>query len=108
MTTGRARTARHSIRSNPSVTTQEANAIAERFVASVRRELLDKILILNSTHARRVLAEYEDHYNNHRPHRFLGQAAPMRALPSRPDARPEHVVRHDRLGGILHEYKHAA
>ncbi|MFN8079898.1 MAG: integrase core domain-containing protein [Kineosporiaceae bacterium] len=85
-----------------------ANAIAERFVRSVRRELLDKILILNSGHARRALSEYEDHFNIHRPHRFLGQAAPLRALPSQPGAPPEHVVRHDRLGGILHEYSHAA
>lgn len=61
-----------------------ANAIAERFVGSVRRELLDKILILNSIHARRVLSEYEDHYNNHRPHRSLDQAAPLRPLPPHP------------------------
>ncbi len=77
-------------------------------MGSVRRELLDKILVLNSGHARRVLAEYEDHFNTHRPHRFLGQAAPLRALPSQPVNPGEHVVRHDRLSGIPHEYTHAA
>jgi len=85
-----------------------ANAIAERFVGTIRRELLDRILILGSGHARLVLSEYEDHYNNHRPHRTLDQAAPRRALPSQPDDPPGHVIRRDRLGGILHEYTHAA
>jgi hypothetical protein len=46
-----------------------ANAIAERFVGTVRRELLDRILIVNARHARLVLAELEEHLNTHRPHR---------------------------------------
>jgi putative transposase len=85
-----------------------ANAIAERFVGSLRRELLDRILILNQRHAAAVLAEYERHYNEHRPHRALGQAAPLRPLP---DPRPREdipVHRHDRLGGPLHEYSQVA
>jgi len=53
-----------------------ANAIAERFVGTIRRELLDRLLILNRRHAALVLHEFEDHYNNHRPHRALRQAAP--------------------------------
>jgi len=52
-----------------------ANAIAERFVGSVRRELLDRILIVNAAHARTVLRKYEEHFNTHRA---LGQAAPLR------------------------------
>jgi transposase InsO family protein len=85
-----------------------ANAIAERFVGSVRRELLDKILIVNGAHARRVLREYEDHFNTHRPHRWLGQAAPLRALPPELADPAGSVVRSDRLGGILHEYAQVA
>src|SRR5436305_969062 len=60
-----------------------ANAIAERFVGSIRRELLDRILIINQRHATTVLDEYQHHYNSHRPHRALGQAAPLRPLPQR-------------------------
>jgi transposase InsO family protein len=58
-----------------------ANAIMKRWVGSLRRELLDRILILNARHLRRVLAEYENHFTTHRPYRSLGQAAPLRALP---------------------------
>ncbi len=58
-----------------------ANAIAERFVGSVRRELLDRTLIFNQRHAAAVLAEYAEHYDSHRPHRMLGQAVPLRPTP---------------------------
>jgi putative transposase len=47
------------------------NAIMERWVGSIRRELLDRILIMNERHLRKVLTEYEAHFNNHRPHRTL-------------------------------------
>ena len=56
-----------------------ANAYAERWVGTVRRELLDRMLILGCRQLRSVLAEYADHYNGHRPHRALGQAPPARA-----------------------------
>jgi transposase InsO family protein len=58
-----------------------ANAIAERFVGTIRRELLDRLLIINQRHAAAVLREFQHHYNHHRPHRSLDQAAPARALP---------------------------
>ena len=67
-----------------------ANAIAERFVGTIRRELLDRILIINQRHAAAVLRQYEHHYNNHRPHRTLGQAAPLRPLPQPTTTRSEH------------------
>jgi putative transposase len=54
-----------------------ANAYAERWVGTVRRELLDRMLILGCRQLRSVLAEYVDHYNSHRPHRALGQAPPL-------------------------------
>ena len=60
-----------------------ANAIAKRFVGTIRRELLDHLLIINQRHAAAVLQEFERHYNDHRPHRSLGQAAPLRPLPYR-------------------------
>src|SRR4051794_2815376 len=60
-----------------------ANAIAERFVGSIRRELLDRILVINQQHAEAVLRGYAHHYNTHRPHRTLGQTAPLRPLPQR-------------------------
>ena len=56
-----------------------ANAFAERFVGTVRRECLDRILIFGRRHLERVLAEYVAHYNEHRPHRALGQLAPVGA-----------------------------
>jgi putative transposase len=85
-----------------------ANAIAERFVGSIRRELLDRTLIINRRHAMTVLSEYQHHYNSHRPHRALGQAAPLRALPQPMTNDPNTVQRRDRLGGLLHEYQQVA
>jgi putative transposase len=83
------------------------NAIMERWVGSVRRELLDRILIINAAHLRKVLAEYKSHYNGHRPHRALNQASPLRVLPDPVDADVK-VIRPDRLGGLLHEYAQVA
>ena len=85
-----------------------ANAIAERFVGSIRREILDRILIINQRHAAAVLREYAHRYNTHRPHRALGQAAPLRPLPEDPTAATDHVRRHDRFGGLTHEYQQVA
>ena len=55
-----------------------ANAIAERWIASARRECLDQMLITGERHPRLVLREYIDHYNTHRPHRTLQQGPPAR------------------------------
>jgi putative transposase len=85
-----------------------ANAIAERFVGSIRPELLDRILIINQRHAITVLTAYAEHYNSHRPHRTLGQAAPLRPLPQRTTSATKGVQRRDRLGGLLHEYQQVA
>src|SRR5512132_2920908 len=85
-----------------------ANAIAERFVGSIRRELLDRTLIINQRQAAAALRAFERHYNDHRPHRTLGQAAPLRRLPRRTPTVVDNVRRHDRLGGLIHEYQHVA
>ena len=89
----------------------KANAIAERFVGTVRREYLDWILIANRRHLERVLRTYADHYNGHRPHRALGLATPDRAnvvpLPSRP-TNSVTVSRRERLGGLINEYRATA
>jgi len=76
-----------------------ANASAERWIATVRRELLDRMLILNRRQLEIALAEYVAHFNAHRPHRTLNQAAPLQALP--PPASPSQlrVRRRDRLRG---------
>lgn len=84
-----------------------ANAITERWVGSLRREVLDRMLIVNARHLTRALAEYETHFNDHRPHRSLGQATPLRALPQ-PETSDLKVIRRDRLGGVLHEYRQVA
>ncbi|MFG1710822.1 integrase core domain-containing protein [Nonomuraea sp. M3C6] len=83
------------------------NAIMERWVGSVRREILDRILVINAAHLRTVLAEYEAHFSEHRPHRALDQASPLRALPEPIDADIT-VTRRDRLGGLLHKYSQVA
>jgi putative transposase len=94
-----------------------ANAIAERFVGSIRRELLDRTLITNQRHAATVLDEYQHHYkldeyqhhyNSPRPHRTLGQSAPLRPLPQPTTSATNTIRRRDRLGGLLHEYQQVA
>lgn len=84
-----------------------ANAIAERFVGSIRRELLDRTLIIKQRHTAAVVREYEDHFNTHRPHRALGQGAPLRPLPRYTANETNNVRRRDRLGGLL-EYQQVA
>jgi putative transposase len=56
-----------------------ANAICERIIGTLRREVFDRLLIVNEHHLRRVLTEYLRHYNTARPHRALGQIAPAQA-----------------------------
>lgn len=86
-----------------------ANAFAERWVKSVRHECLDHLLIVGRRHLEHVATTYVDHYNGHRPHRALDQASPDLASP-RAEAVFDlsRIVRRDRLGGLLHEYRVAA
>jgi putative transposase len=81
----------------------QANAIAERFVRTVRAECLDWLLIVNRRHLERVLRAYVEHYNTHRPHRALKLLPPQRVEPP-PATTVGAIQRHDRLGGLIHEY----
>ncbi len=82
-----------------------ANAYAERWVRSVRAECLDRLLIINEAHLRRILTDYVAHYNRARPHQGIGQRAPIPF-----DERSWHglVRRRDVLGGLIHEYDREA
>ena len=85
----------------------KANAIAERFVRTVRAECLDWLLILNRRHLEVVLRTYVDHYNRERPHRALELRPPE--LGERQERPPDgEIHRRDRLGGLIHEYYQAA
>jgi putative transposase len=88
-----------------------ANAICERIIGTLRRELLDRILIINERHLRRALAEYLRHYNAARPHRSLGQLTPAQAetRPPEPVNLAEFRIRRKQvLGGLTYEYYIAA
>ncbi|MEV0523964.1 integrase core domain-containing protein [Streptomyces sp. NPDC050439] len=87
------------------------NAIMERWVQTCRHELLDRTLAWNERHLRHALRQFEQHYNTHRPHQAIDQTAPLRATPEplpRAQITKLKVRRKDRLGGVLHEYQHAA
>jgi hypothetical protein len=78
----------------------------ERRIGSCRRELLDRTLIWNQRHLMMVLGEYEDFCNSRRPRRALSQAAALRLLPDGvTDFDHFRVRRHDRAGGVIHEYR---
>ena len=88
----------------------KANAFAERFVGTIRRECLDWVLIFGRRQLERTLRIYVEHYNGHRPHRGLGlvppQPRPLLRLVA--PEQPGQVRRRDRLGGLIHEYGVAA
>src|SRR5690349_7394940 len=73
--------------------TPRMNAIAERWIGGCRRELLDRTLIWNQSHLRRILRQYETHHNQHRSHRSLDAAAPLKPLPEPVDLEQYRVRR---------------
>ncbi|WP_425443548.1 integrase [Streptomyces monashensis] len=88
------------------------NSITERWVLTCRRALLDRTLIWNQRHLLHALREFEDFCNSHRPHQGITNTRPLQRLPT-PITDPDAIAhldirRRDRLGGILHEYEHAA
>ncbi len=87
------------------IRTPRMNAIAERWIGGCRRELLDRTLVWNQAHLRRILHQYEAHHNQHRPHRSLNSAAPLKPLPEPVDLDQHRVRRHARVSGIINEYR---
>jgi putative transposase len=87
------------------VRTPRMNAIAERWIGGCRRELLDRTLIWNQNHLRRILREYETHHNQHRPHRSLDAAAPLKPLPEPVDLDQYRIQRQARVRGLINEYR---
>jgi putative transposase len=87
-----------------------ANAFVERWIGTVRRECLDRLLVVNRRHLERVLRVYIRHYNEHRPRRSLGQRPPIEEPSPGSDTviALDRVRRRDMLGGLIHEYKAAA
>jgi transposase InsO family protein len=88
-----------------------SNAICERAIGELRRELLDRMLIINEDHLRRTLTTYLAHRNEARPHRALGQLTPAQAEtgPPTPINLADHRIRRKTiLGGLTHEYQIAA
>ncbi|ASQ93540.1 integrase core domain-containing protein [Streptomyces sp. 11-1-2] len=88
------------------------NSLIERWIQTCRRELLDRTLIWNQRHLLHALHKDEQFYNAHRPHQGIANARPLHPLPT-PINDPDKlsrldIRRHDHLGGILHEYQHAA
>jgi putative transposase len=88
------------------------NAICERLVGTLRRELLDRVLILSEAHLRTILAEYQVHYNTARPHQGIAQRVPGGehdgSLLTVADLDRERIHRKPVLGGLINEYSRAA
>jgi transposase InsO family protein len=84
-----------------------ANAIAERWVRTVRNECLDHVLVYGRRHLERILRGYADHFNAERPNRSLELAAPAGSPRSRGSPSAD-ILRRDVVGGLIHEYYAAA
>ncbi len=91
------------------VRTPVANTFAERWIGTVRRELLDRTIIWNRSQVERLVIDYINHYNTHRPHRSLDQRPPLETdAPPRADQSHLRVVKSTRCNGLINEYQHAA
>ena len=88
------------------------NATYERLVGTLRRELLDRVLILGEQHLRAILTEYQAHYNAARPHQGIAQRVPDAGCAAPPSAMIdpdiERIRRKPVLSGLINEYMHAA
>ena len=86
-----------------------ANSFAERWIGTLRRELLDRTIIWNQRQLEHLVIDYIDHYNSHRPHRSLNQRPPASTKPPSANG-PQHLkmVQATRCGGLINEYRRAA
>jgi putative transposase len=85
-----------------------ANAYAERWVGTLQRECLDRILIINRRQLDHVLRLYANHYNRHRPHQSLSLRPPDEPASAPGSVRIKHIRKHQLLGGLINEYRAAA
>jgi putative transposase len=85
-----------------------ANAYAERWVGTLRRDCLDRLLILNQQHLDSVLRTYVAHCNRHRPHRSLSLQPPEARPAPTTHATLTRIHRREILGGLINDYKAAA
>ena len=89
------------------VRSPRVNSYAERFVGTLRRECLDRVVVLGERHLRSFLAEYARHCNGHRPHQGLRQEPPQRQLGHAVDITAR-IERRQAPGGLISEYRRAA
>lgn len=82
------------------------NAVAERFIGSVRRELLDHVLMLNEVHLGSLLHQYQRYFNESRPHQGIGQRVPMKPAQDIDSSKPIEVT--SVLGGLHADYRRVA
>ncbi|MCP5026261.1 MAG: transposase [Actinomycetia bacterium] len=87
-----------------------ANAFAERWIGSIRRELLDRTITWNHRQLERLVVDYIEHYNEHRPHRSLHQRPPQGSErdPTQTPPPPKQVIKTTRCNGLINEYERAA
>ena len=88
-----------------SIQTPRMNAITERWIGGCRRELLDRTLVWNQAHLQQILRQYQTHHNQHRPHRSLSGAAPLKPLPEPVDLDLYRIRRQAQVGGMINEYR---
>ena len=84
------------------------NATCERLVGTLRREVLDRVLILGQAHLRAVLTEYQMHYNTARPHQGIAQRVPDRPCVTSVSLDTQQIRRKPVLSGLINEYTQAA
>ena len=91
------------------IRTPVANTFAERWIGSIRRELLDRTIIWNRKQLDRLVRDYIEHHNRHRPHQSLKQRPPT-PTDDPPNVPPPTVtvLRTSRCDGLIHEYRNAA